>query len=222
MSLNPSSVTKLDDIIKDTSNYSEINAVIEKEKGFLSLITNYNTIHQQYSDELKKDNPSREILQKLLMNLNDINNQLKYYSTEIKNIKDVKMDRFRNSILDKNDTINENIEELMQQLNDETIELTKLKQRVSDAEGINKEYGRQIKSTNYKYLILLFITIFLIFSIILSITVPYKTNLESYLFIILCIVILYYFYTYIKQYKNDMNYKINNHVGNIKHFLNVG
>ena len=206
----------------NTSKYPEINDVILIEKQFLLLTNQYNTINTEYENELKKSEPSRATLKNLLNNLNEVTMQLMKYRKDIDNIKNNKMSRFRTSILNKNVLLNSNLNDITKQLKNEENTLSKIKQRVSDAEGINKEYTRQIKSTNYKYLVLLLIIIFLVVSIIISITVPYKTNLESYLFVILCIVVLYYFFLYIKQYKNDMNHKISSQYGSVKHFLKLG
>ena len=206
----------------NTSKYPEINDVILIEKQFLLLTNQYNTINTEYENELKKSEPSRATLKNLLNNLNEVTMQLMKYRKDIDNIKNNKMSRFRTSILNKNVLLNSNLNDITKQLKNEENTLSKIKQRVSDAEGINKEYTRQIKSTNYKYLVLLLIIIFLVVSIIISITVPYKTNLESYLFVILCIVVIYYLYLYIKQYKYDMNHKISTQYGNVKHFLKLG
>lgn len=213
----PSSIINLDNI----SKYPEINDVILKEKEYLLLINQYNTISKEYSEELKKENPSKGTLQNLLNHLNEINVRLMKYSNDINDIKDTRMGRFRNSIFDKKKMLNNNLEDIMHQLNNEEIELSKIKQRVSDAEGINKEYTKQIRSTNYKYIILLITVVFLVVSIIISIMIPYKTNLESYLFLILIIVVIYYSYAYMKQYKHDVSHKLNTQYGNIKGFLNI-
>jgi len=205
----------------DVSNYPELSDVILKETEFLSLIDQYDVVNKQYLDELKKSTPSRQILYGLLEDLTIINTSLKEKGQEINRLKEDKFANFNNNIEDKNTLVTSNITSIINNLQKEGIELSKLKQRVSDAEGINKEYTSEIKSTNYKYLFLLLVIIFLILSIILSITLPYKTNLESNLFIVLCIVVIYYLYLYIRQYKYDVAHKVNTQYGNVKSFLKI-
>jgi lipopolysaccharide export LptBFGC system permease protein LptF len=210
-------LNNLDNITK----YPEINDVIVKEREFLLLSSQYNTINKDYLDELKKSNPSTQILKNLLENLNNVNAQLMHYAREINEIKNNRVSKFNEAIDNKNTLVTNNINSIMEQLEKEEIELSKMKQRVSDAEGINKEYTSEIKSTNYKYLLLLLLIVFLILSIILSLTLPYKTNLESNLFVILCIVVVYYLYVYVRQYKYDFQHKVSRQYGNVKHFLRI-
>lgn len=203
------------------SKYPEINDVIIKEKEILLLANQYNTIQKEYSDELQKSMPSEEVLNKLLSYLNEINTRLMQYSDDINSIKDVRMDNFRKSILDKKQDLNDNIFKILNELSDEEVNLSSMKKRISDAVGINNEYEKKIKSANYKYLVLWFIVFFLVFSIIFSLTLPYKTSLEFYLFVILCLVVLYYLYYYYVHNAHVIKSDMKKQVGNINYFLNL-
>jgi len=209
-------------ILDNTDKYPEIKDVIKLEDNFLKTKDHYNIVHASYLDEQQKKSPSNQKLKSLLDDLTIANGDLIYYVSEIDKIKKDKMSKFNSAIDSKNNLLISDINKTIEELNRETVLLSKMKQRVSDAEGLNKEHTFEIKNTNYKYLMLLISIIVLVISIILSITVPYKTNLESNLFIILCIVVLYYVYTFIKQYKYDAQHKINNQYGNLKSFLNIG
>lgn len=215
MSSNQYLTVNLDDITK----YPEINSVILKDKEFELELKNYNTMNQEYLNELKKPNRSNQTLKRLLDGLISKNAELIHYATEIDNIRNDKMMNFNTAMNTKNSSLMNDIRSTINGLNEEDRKLSEMKRRITDAEGINKEYNSEIKHTNYKYLILLLSIIFLVISIIISITVPYKTNLESALFVILCIVVLYYLFTYVKQY--NLTYKVSNQYGNLKSFLNI-
>jgi hypothetical protein len=139
-------------ILDNTDKYPEIKDVIKLEDNFLKTKDHYNIVHASYLDEQQKKSPSNQKLKSLLDDLTIANGDLIYYVSEIDKIKKDKMSKFNSAIDSKNNLLISDINKTIEELNRETVLLSKMKQRVSDAEGLNKEHTFEIKNTNYKYL----------------------------------------------------------------------
>jgi hypothetical protein len=182
-----------------------ILVLITKEKELKTKLNLYETINKEYTNLSKNiDNKEKKIqFDILVQNLLTLKEQIISLAREIKELRH-QMIMFNDKINYHNDITDKKILNIINLMEDQNKELIKNKSTINDFSGSNNEFSKIFITENIKYIYFFLILALLIFNIITSIFVPYKTNLEIMILIILTIVGLYYLHQIIiKKYKND-------------------
>ena len=183
-------------------NNTKILDLIQKENELKTQLALYKTINNDYAllgniDTQAKKNTLTNLnknmetnvnkIKSLAINIKSLREYLKTYNIKIDNLKTIS---------------DNNLKNLLGDINQESIKMNKMNkmnENINSFNGSNQEFSKNYISQNINYMVLLFFTILLIFSIITSMYIPYQTNLEKFIFIILIIVCVYYMYMYISK-----------------------
>jgi len=186
------------------NNKGEILNLITKEQELKTKLKLYQTINNEYVNLSKNidTNEKRNHFNNLLENLLTLKEEIMLLAHEIREL--------RYELINFNDKINKNktitdkkLIDIIKMMEDQNRELIKNKSAINDFTGSSKEFSKIFVSENMKYIFLFLILAILIFNIVTSIAVPYKTNLEQMILGILVVVGSYYLYQIIiKGVKN--------------------
>lgn len=181
--------------IKDT----KILELITKENELNAQLALYETMNKEYISVSKLDTPEKiqkfNYLNESMMNVKE---KISALGIEIQNL-DVSLSDYDKKLYGFKNDNNNRIKSLIDEIDKNSKELNKIKQTVDDYEGARNEISKIYVSDNIKYLFWTIITIMLIYNIFIGISLPYMTNLEKFIVMLLIIIVIYYLHIYIKN-----------------------
>jgi len=179
----------------DNTDNTQVLNLISKENQLKTKLNLYKIINAEYISLNKSlDTPEKkQQINTLIDNLLRLSQEINLLSDEIKNSTWEIID-FNKNIEGHKMISDKNLINIITMINEQEKELIKTKQEIDDFDGTSKEFSKIYVSENIKYIFLFLITLILIYTIITSIAVPYKTNLEKMVLGLLSIVGTYHFY----------------------------
>jgi hypothetical protein len=202
---------------------TKILELIEKEKELKTQLALYETINREYNSiGILNTKEKRDKFNALTNDITGINEKIGLLAINIKNVKDSLSD-YNIKIDNLKATSDANLKNLILSVQEKNNELNKIKNVVDDFDGSNKEFSKIYVSENITYVFWFLTTLLFIFYIIRSMTVPYQSNLETFIFIVIILIAIYHIYMYFSDKLSTVNYakKRNNFIDaiNIKNIL---
>lgn len=183
---------------------NDILNLITKEKELKNKLSLYETINNEYTTLSKNiDTNEKKIhFNNLLENLLTLKEEIVLLAQEIRELK-YELINFNDKIKENKSITDKKLLDIIKMMEEQNKELIKNKSAINDFTGSSKEFSKIFVSENMKYIFLFLIIAILIFNIITSMAVPYKTNLEKMILGILAVVGSYYLHQIItKRVKN--------------------
>jgi len=115
------------------------------------------------------------------------------------------------------DDNNNRIKILLNEIETNSIQLNQTRQAVNDYDASSKEFSKVYVSDNIKYIFWVVITLLLIYNIFTGIALPYTTNLEKFIVILLVIISVYHLHIYVSNKIKSIDYT--KHRNDISTFL---
>jgi len=198
-------------------NDTKILELISKEKELNTQLALYETMNKEHETILKLDTPEKKQQFNFLTDsMINVKQKIASLANEIQKL-DSSLSNYDKKIYGFKNDNNNRIKNLLNEIETNSIQLNQIRQTVNDYDASSKEFSKIYVSDNIKYIFWVVITLLLIYNIFTGIALPYTTNLEKFILILLVVISVYHLHIYVSNKIKSIDY--NEHRNDISTFL---
>jgi hypothetical protein len=169
---------------------SNLSTFLATEKEFNLALQRYQSLTREYTLAVNSQSPNRNVIKALGSELNELNMRLVSFANKMKGLVKTTYASNTEPNLIKIRSMNGNLNDLIVRLKLQEQEYLREEAAYKDSEGLHALTKKQTRSSNFQYIGLLLLAIFLIFVLVSSLFSTSETQLERITFGIIMLITL--------------------------------